>query len=318
MIIFLEFSVVYFPPSPHGDKKKNSSQNSHNGQSKNFSIKKNHSGEDSYTKNNKQHLQKKNRSPKGHDIDNSKGNTLFIWGHHGVLAVLKKKPQDIEKIFLKGPQDVEKLDKKLSSFMSFKEKQSFMKAKIIVDEKFFQHLSQDIVHQGIGASIFKPQPTTLDHLDPTKGTVLALDNLTDPHNIGALWRSAAALGAQALILTRSSSPDITGTLIKCASGAVHHLPHIYCNNFNETLNILKKKGFFVVGLSHKGQECLHECSLNPVVLVVGGEGKGLRSLTEKTCDMLLSIATREDFGVLNASVAGSIALYHFSSLMSEK
>lgn len=236
--------------------------------------------------------------------------TLWIWGYHSLLSVLDNKPQDIYKIFLKTSEEKRKLEKKLLSLSS---ELHLWEKKIFVDASFVQKIPSEAVHQNVAAIIKTPKPITLKDLDPSKGTLLILDGVVDPHNVGALWRSAAALKAQALLITKGNSAPLTGTLLKCASGAAHILPYMYCNNFNETLEFLKQKGFFVVGLSEKGTTALQCCVLNPVALVVGGEGKGLRHLTQKICDDLVFIPTQESFPVLNASVAGSIALYHFSS-----
>lgn len=166
------------------------------------------------------------------------------------------------------------------------------------------------VHQGVIADLFCLPVPTWHNLKADKGFVLVLDEVVDPHNVGALWRSAAAFGAQAIIVTKAHCPPLDGVTAKAACGAVELVPCIQVPNLVQVLKGLKEKGFFCVGLAEDASCSLAECTLTPVVLVVGAEGKGLRRLTKLACDLITSIPTMPNFSTLNASVSGAIAMYH--------
>ena len=175
-------------------------------------------------------------------------------------------------------------------------------------------LPKTAVHQGIMAIVHPLAGMTIDCLLPEKGTVLVLDHMTDPHNVGALWRSAAAFNVQAVVMTADHSPAVSGALAKAACGAVDHVPCVHVTNLARALNLLKNKGFFVVGLSEHATESLARVSVHPAAVVIGSEEKGLRPLVAKTCDVLTKIDTADTFQTLNASVAGAVALHHFFSI----
>lgn len=167
-----------------------------------------------------------------------------------------------------------------------------------------------VVHQGIAAQVSPIEFQTLDSVSPELGFLLVLDDITDPHNVGALWRSAAAFGAQAIILPKQHCPPIDGTVAKVACGAIEQVPCIRVANLCNTLAALHKKGFFCVGLAEEGEQKLSSLDLWPIALVIGSEGKGLSRLTKTRCQQLISIDHAKDFSTLNASVAGAIGMYH--------
>ena len=143
--------------------------------------------------------------------------------------------------------------------------------------------------------------------------ILALDGITDPHNVGAIIRSAEAFDCKGIIIPQRRSAGLTGTVAKVAAGALEHLPVSRVVNLNRALEELKKNGFLVVGLSGDGQLSIsgfHEKT--PLVVVVGAEDKGISLLTQKKCDFLLSIPLKGKTSSLNASVAAAIALFHLT------
>jgi 23S rRNA (guanosine2251-2'-O)-methyltransferase len=136
--------------------------------------------------------------------------------------------------------------------------------------------------------------------------IILLDCLEDPQNIGGIIRSAAAMG-YSVILRRGKGCQINETVIKCASGGADCTPLIEICNLQDTINMIKKNGFWVYGLSENGT-----CDVRKnekVMIVVGSEGFGMRSLTEKNCDFLFKIDGKDNFCVYNASVAAAIAMY---------
>ncbi|MFM8259140.1 MAG: 23S rRNA (guanosine(2251)-2'-O)-methyltransferase RlmB, partial [Vulcanococcus sp.] len=140
--------------------------------------------------------------------------------------------------------------------------------------------------------------------------LLALDGVTDPHNLGAIVRSAEALGAHGLVLPQRRSAGLTGSVAKVAAGALEHLPVARVVNLNRSLETLKQEGYRVVGLAGEGSISLSEADLDgPLVIVTGSEGSGLSMLTRKHCDQLVRIPLRGTTPSLNASVATAMVLF---------
>jgi 23S rRNA (guanosine2251-2'-O)-methyltransferase len=176
-------------------------------------------------------------------------------------------------------------------------------------------LGHDTVHQGALAECDPlPEPTLPDLLEQQDGgPVVVLDQVTDPHNVGAILRSCAAFGASALVMTRRHSPPLDGTLAKAASGALEVVPIVLAQNLSRTLNELKENGYAVIGLADGGDAMLEDEPFSGhVAIVLGAEGKGLRELTRETCDRLVRIATGGAIESLNVSNAAAVAL-HFAS-----
>jgi 23S rRNA (guanosine2251-2'-O)-methyltransferase len=172
-----------------------------------------------------------------------------------------------------------------------------------------ERLSPDAVHQGLYLEADPLPSPPIDEIEP-KGTVLVLDQITDPHNVGAIFRSAAAFGATAIVTTARHSPEATGVLAKSASGALEHMPLITVQNLARGLAALKQRGFFVVGLDSSGDSELAGLPLRePLALVLGAEGRGLRQLTKDTCDHVARLAMPGAIQSLNVSNAAAIALH---------
>jgi 23S rRNA (guanosine2251-2'-O)-methyltransferase len=167
----------------------------------------------------------------------------------------------------------------------------------------------DAVHQGILAEADPLASPDIDDLEP-KGLVLVLDHITDPHNVGAILRSAAAFAVEAVIITSRHSPEQTGVLAKAASAALEHVPIVTVPNLARALGALQEKNVFVIGLDSSGESDLATVPLRaPLALVIGAEGKGLRQLTRTTCDVVARIALPGVIKSLNVSNATALALY---------
>ena len=184
---------------------------------------------------------------------------------------------------------------------------------ILEPKKIDLLLPPGAVHQGL-ALLADPLPEPLLHKiapnpDP-KHPLIVLDQVTDPHNVGAILRTAAAFGARALVTTTRHSPDITGTLAKVASGAVEHVPYIRITNLSEALREIEGYGYQTLGLAEEGEKTLSEFApFGPTALVMGAEGPGLRKKTRETCTDLVRLPTRPPIGSLNVSNAAAVALY---------
>jgi 23S rRNA (guanosine2251-2'-O)-methyltransferase len=140
--------------------------------------------------------------------------------------------------------------------------------------------------------------------------VLVLDQITDPHNVGAILRSAAAFSVKAIVTTARHSPEATGVLAKAASGALELIPLVTVQNLARALTGLNERGFMTVGLDSEGDENLSDLTLQqPLALVLGAEGKGLRQLTRETCGALARLDMPGEIKSLNVSNAAVLALY---------
>jgi 23S rRNA (guanosine2251-2'-O)-methyltransferase len=172
-----------------------------------------------------------------------------------------------------------------------------------------ERLSPDAVHQGIYAEADPLPPRELDDIDLT-GTVLVLDQITDPHNVGAILRTAAGFGAAAIVTTARHSPEATGVLAKAASGALEYVPIVTVQNLARALETLKERGALIVGLDSNGDADLAALELRaPLALVLGAEGRGLRQLTRATCDRVTRLDLPGRIKSLNVSNAAALALY---------
>ena len=172
-----------------------------------------------------------------------------------------------------------------------------------------ERLLPDAVHQGLYLEADPlPSPSISDL--PARGLVLVLDQITDPHNVGAIFRSAAAFGAAAIVTTERHSPDAAGALAKAASGALELVPLATVQNLARALGELRERGFLLVGLDSEGDSDLADLTLRaPLALVLGAEGKGLRQLTRETCDRLARIDVPGALKSLNVSNAAALSLY---------
>ena len=190
---------------------------------------------------------------------------------------------------------------------------------VLVEEVTWARLAQlsgGAVHQGIVLQTAAAQTHDLETLiDSCAGLgeaplLMAVDGLTDPHNLGAIVRSAEALGAHGLVLPQRRSAGLTGSVAKVAAGALEHLPVARVVNLNRSLERLKDAGYRVVGLAEEGSATLAEADLDgPLVVVTGSEGQGLSMLTRRHCDQLVRIPLRGVTPSLNASVATALLLY---------
>ena len=180
-------------------------------------------------------------------------------------------------------------------------------------------IKDNICTKGVALQLACSKTISLEELisfskkNNTNPIILALDGITDPHNVGAIIRSAEAFDCKGIIIPQRRSAGLTGTVAKVAAGALEHLPVSRVVNLNRALEELRKKGFLVIGLSGEGQTSISTFHhKNPLVVVVGSEDKGISLLTQKKCDYLLNIPLKGKTSSLNASVATAISLFHLS------
>lgn len=174
-------------------------------------------------------------------------------------------------------------------------------------------LGGDSVHQGV---LIEAEPLKAPGLDDVVGEamrgkpLIILDQVTDPHNAGAILRSAAVFNAGAVLMTRRNSPPLDGVLAKAASGAVEHVPVVLVANLARTLRELGEQGIQRIGLDSTAEQALETADIvQPYALVLGAEHKGLRRLTAENCDMLCRLTTTGPLASLNVSNAAAVALH---------
>ncbi|HBA41572.1 MAG TPA: 23S rRNA (guanosine(2251)-2'-O)-methyltransferase RlmB [Alphaproteobacteria bacterium] len=176
-------------------------------------------------------------------------------------------------------------------------------------------LPENAVHQGVALAVSPLPDIDLQTLvsrkqDKERQIVCILDQVTDPHNVGAILRSCAAFGAVALIVTGRNAAGESAVLAKTASGALEHVPMVKVTNLARTLDQLAELGFWRVGLDSAASQPITSAALEGnIALVLGAEGSGIRALTQKKCDYLLRLPTEPGFPSLNVSNAAAIALY---------
>jgi 23S rRNA (guanosine2251-2'-O)-methyltransferase len=184
----------------------------------------------------------------------------------------------------------------------------------------------DSVHQGIALQVppykYQHPMEMLDTILSRGQTplIVALDGITDPRNLGAIIRSVAAFGGQGVIVPQRRSTGVTASAWKTSAGAAARVPVALAANLNATLKDLKKRGCFIIGLDGGGDMQMHDFKLGsePLVLVIGSEGKGLSRLVQENCDAIASISIQGETESLNAGIAASVALYEVSKRRLEK
>ncbi len=196
-------------------------------------------------------------------------------------------------------------------------KRDLPRAERLARDQLSQLLPPGAVHQGLALAC-KPlnQPdleSFLRHLDRPRVTLIVLDQITDPQNVGAILRSAAAFGAAALLTTLDRAPEESGSLAKAASGALEVVPYLRETNLARALDRLKQADFWCLGLDEEGRTLKDAPRAERLALVMGAEGDGLRRLTKEHCDALLRLPTQPPIGTLNVSNAAAVALYELAA-----
>ncbi len=234
------------------------------------------------------------------------GEQVLLYGIHPVEAALANKRRTVSRVFL-----TDNAQRRLASALEARG----IKPLPVSPKALDRRLGADTVHQGaLLETQALPEPT-LEDLAERADTrpLVVLDQVTDPHNVGAILRSAAVFGVAGLIMTRRHSPPLDGTLAKSASGALEQVPIALVPNLARALEELKDLAFMVVGLDGEAQIALEAVDwAQRVALVLGAEGKGLRQLTRDRCDQLCRIEADGPLASLNVSNAAAVAL-HFAS-----
>jgi 23S rRNA (guanosine2251-2'-O)-methyltransferase len=236
----------------------------------------------------------------------------ILFGFHAVGVRLKVAPQSIEAIYV----DPSRRDARMRQFVA-KAKEAGARL-IEVSSLRLTQLAGTGGHQGVVAQVGAiEEAKTLDDVlsaledqPEIKPLLLVLDGVTDPHNLGACLRVADGAGVQAVIAPKDHAVGVNATVAKVASGAAETVPYFMVTNLARTLRELQQKGVWVIGTSDTATQSIYDVDLTgPIALVMGAEGEGMRALTAKTCDELVSIPMAGAVESLNVSVASAVCAF---------
>ena len=225
---------------------------------------------------------------------------VILYGWHTVKAALENPARRIRKLYA-----TENAARRLAEDGIT----PAVEPEMVRPDAIAHRLGPDAVHNGLLAEADPLPSPELEEIEPA-GIVLVLDQITDPHNVGAIMRSAAAFAVKAIVTSARHSPEATGVLAKSASGALELVPLVTVQNLARALTGLNDQGFMTVGLDSQGSENLGAMTLRqPLALVLGAEGKGLRQLTRETCSAVARLDMPGEIKSLNVSNAAVLALY---------
>lgn len=233
-----------------------------------------------------------------------------LFGIHAVQAALDYSPKKINKAWI----DTQRQDKRLMQIIDDLLSLGIEPEK--TDRKKLDRFAEGKNHQGIVIDVEMPAELSESDLkqavESLTGTalLLVLDNVQDPHNLGACLRTADATGVQGVIITKDNATGITPTVCKVASGAAETVPVYQVTNLSRTLRWLKDQGIWIMGAAGAATQTVYQTDLTvPLAVVVGAEGKGLRRLTQEQCDFLVKLPMLGQVESLNLSVATGVLLY---------
>lgn len=226
-----------------------------------------------------------------------------MYGIHPCTAALNNPSRQTEEIIYSSDKILEKLP---PLPRNLKTRQA--------DKNWFDKtLGHEAVHQGIALRLSALDHFGIDELSQIEDynqLVVILDQVSDPHNVGAIIRTAAAFGAKALVMTDRHAPEESGVLAKSASGALELVPIMRYANLANAIQELKDAGFWMYGFAESGNQSLSQIKFSGKVgLIMGAEGSGMRELTKKNCDFLIRLETADQFSTLNVSNAAAVAMY---------
>ncbi|MEZ5918838.1 MAG: 23S rRNA (guanosine(2251)-2'-O)-methyltransferase RlmB [Alphaproteobacteria bacterium] len=272
-------------------------------------------------------------------INKNKQDTPSLYGFHAVREAWLNPERTIHALYL--------TDQAKSGFepvlLEGKRRGLRRQPPIMLDKhRLEKMLPQGAVHQGVALAASPPEEYALQdliiraHSREGRAVLLMLDQVTDPHNVGAILRSACALGSGGVIMQRKHAPLLTGVLAKTACGAIEHIPVAFETNLSRSIEALKDEGFFIYGLDERGTRTIGEITSGrsgtgtvsgrhkdkdllavppktpvqeKILLVLGAEGAGIRHLVREKCDELVRLPTAEPIASLNVSNAAAVALY---------
>jgi 23S rRNA (guanosine2251-2'-O)-methyltransferase len=246
----------------------------------------------------------------------SKKSHEIIYGIHAVEAALRNQPENVLQVFMQQGRN----DKRIKKILDIA-KNSGVSIQSISNEKLKEKCPR-ARHQGVVAEIRAGRSGTVtldDILEKESLLLLVLDEVQDPHNIGACLRTADAIGVDAVVVSKNRSPALTPVIRNVASGAAETVPYIMVSNIARALEKIKENNVWVMGTSGDASHTIYDCKVNNrLALVMGSEGKGMRRLSREACDELVSIPMQGSVESLNISVATAVCLYEIRRQQSGK
>lgn len=243
------------------------------------------------------------------------GGAQWLYGIHTVLAVMANPKRRCYHLVI-TPEARRAADARLNALIAENGRIDAVEETTRAD--ISKLLPEGAVHQGAALKTDPLPETSLAELcrnaqSGGNGVAVILDQVSDPHNVGAVLRSAAAFGALAVIVTERHTPEVTAALAKAASGALERVPLVRVGNLSRAMKELKDSGFWCVGLDAQAGQSLAETPMKGLTaLVLGAEGRGLRRLVHESCDLMARIPLESGMESLNVSNAAAIALYEHS------
>ena len=236
--------------------------------------------------------------------------TDILYGINPITEALKVSKRKCLRIIVENG----KINPRLQALIALAQSKNILVESI--SKEAFKKRYRSYVHQGI-IGYFSIKETLGFHeliaeaLEKSTNPILVIsDGIQDPHNLGAIIRSAAAMGIQGMVLPKHRVAPLNETVAKCSSGAIENLPVTWVSNLSNAMDELKKSGFWIVGIDPEGTTSCYDFKFDmPVALLIGNEGKGVRPLLKKKCDFTLSIPMANSVNSLNASAAGAIVFY---------
>jgi 23S rRNA (guanosine2251-2'-O)-methyltransferase len=234
----------------------------------------------------------------------------LVYGLHAINAVLERSPERVLELWIAQPRHAARLDELTQRAQAVGVRVQSVAGEVLAK------LVGDVTHQGAVAAV-RPLKAWVEHdlieaLSQTKEDplLLILDGVTDPHNLGACLRTAAAAGARAVLIPKDRAAAVDGVVRKVAAGAAEFVPVVSVTNLARTIDMLKERGIWVVGTDGEAPQSLFDADLKrPLAMVLGAEGGGMRRLTREHCDFLVRIPLSGQVESLNVSVAAGVALF---------
>lgn len=224
-----------------------------------------------------------------------KSGTYWLYGRHAVQSACENPQRQIRRLLYSGKQAPAWAN---------------CPAESATGQQIERIVGADAVHQGVIAEANPLAQPHLEELLPAQKPLLLLDQVTDPHNIGAMLRTAAAFGIGALVLPKDGAPSESAVMAKAACGALERIPLVSVTNLAQAMNAMKEAGYWLVGMDGQAKNSIDKIKeYKPLGLVMGAEGAGLRRLSAQTCDLLVKIPISSDMESLNVSNAAAIACY---------
>ena len=240
---------------------------------------------------------------------------IHLYGIHAVEAALNNPARTIHKIYVTDATE----DMAYEMIAAANKKGFDHPAPVLLEKQTFERaIQKGSVHQGIGLDCDPLQDVFMPDIinkaaAKDKSVIVLLDQVTDPHNLGAVIRSACAFGADAIIVQSRHAPELNAIVAKTASGAMEHLPVVYETNLARAIESLQEQGYFALALDERGEKTIAEApKYQKTLLVLGAEGPGLRPLIRDKCDILVKLPTAGALSSLNVSNAAAVSLYAVS------